>query len=188
MTNDNTPRTHGCIALGPSGNRQGCLIFSDLETGKVVTRRIIKQIPWPNGTIEIANAWGRKSKHLIRKESITFLNRHHEKFDWENNGMSDLVVTKDQPKMIHPTITAELPGIKVVSDRAAPSRVQILNSTDVTDRASAARVIAGIDVEVVTNTETRGVDIASDSVVNDDADQGVVPHDKDDEPPELITR
>ena len=59
--------------------------------------------------------------------------------------------------------------------------MQILNGTDVTDRASAARVIAGLDVEVETNTETRGVDIA-------DADQGVVPDDEDDEPPELISR
>ena len=40
--------------------------------------------------------------------------------------MSELVVTKDQPKMIHPTIAAELPGIKLESDQAAPSRVQVL--------------------------------------------------------------
>ena len=68
--------------------------------------------------------------------------------------MSDLVVTKDQPKLIHPTMAAELPGIEVECE--TPSRVQILNSTDVTDRASAARVTAGLDVEVETNTETRG--------------------------------
>ena len=141
MTNHNTPRTRGCIALGPSGNRQGSLICSDLETGKVVTRRIIKQIPWPDGTIEIANAWRRKSKHLVRKESTTFLNQQHEKFDWENDDMSDLVLPKDQPKTIHPTIAAELPGIEV--ERETPSRVQILNSMDVTDRASVARVTGG---------------------------------------------
>ena len=116
VTNDNTPCTHGCIVLGPSGNRQGSLKCFDLETGKVVTRRVIKQIPWPDGTIEIANAWGRKSKHLIHKESIPFLNLHHETFDWKNDDMSDLVVTKDQPKMIHPTIAADLTGIEVESD------------------------------------------------------------------------
>ena len=179
MTNDNTPRTHGCIALGPSGNRQGSLKCFDLETGAVVTRRIIKQIPWHDGTIEMANAWGRKSKHVARKELITFLNRRHEPFDWENDDMSDLVVTNDQPKMIHPTIAAELPRIEV--ERETPSRVQILNRMDVTDRASVARVTAGLDVEVETNTETRGVDDA-------DADQGVVPDGEDEEPPELIIR
>ena len=48
VTNDNTPRTHGCIALGPLGNRQGSLKCFDLETGKLVVRRISKQIPWPD--------------------------------------------------------------------------------------------------------------------------------------------
>ena len=71
--------------------------------------------------------------------------------------------------------------IEVESDRAATSRVQILNRMDVTDRASVARVTAGLDVEAKTNTETRGVDDA-------DADQGVAPDGGDDEPPELITR
>ena len=52
---------------------------------------------------------------------------------------------------------------------------------DVTDRASVARVTAGLDVEVKTNKETRGVDIA-------DADQGVAPDGEDDEPPELTSR
>ena len=47
--------------------------------------------------------------------------------------------------------------------------------------ASVARVTAGLNVEVETNTETRGVDDA-------DADQGVAPDGEDDEPPELITR
>ena len=38
ITNDNTPRTHSCIALGPSGNRQGALKCFDLDTGKMVIR------------------------------------------------------------------------------------------------------------------------------------------------------
>ena len=33
VTNDNTPLTHACIALGPSGNRQGSLKCFDLQTG-----------------------------------------------------------------------------------------------------------------------------------------------------------
>ena len=45
ITNDNTPRTHSCIALGPSGNRQGALKCFDLETGKMVIRRVADQLP-----------------------------------------------------------------------------------------------------------------------------------------------
>ena len=96
MTNDNAPRTHGCIALGLSGNLQGSLKWFDLETGKVATRRIIKQIPGPERMLKIANAWGRMSKRLILKDSITFTNQHGKKFDWENDDLSDLEVKNDQ--------------------------------------------------------------------------------------------
>ena len=40
-------RMHGCIALGTSGNWQGSTMCFDLDTGKVVTRRIIEEIPYP---------------------------------------------------------------------------------------------------------------------------------------------
>ena len=68
VTNNNTPRTHGCIALGPSGSRQGLLKCFDLETGKLVLRRITKQIPWPDIMLKITYEWGRKSKKLVMKD------------------------------------------------------------------------------------------------------------------------
>ena len=64
VINDNTPRTHARIALGPSGIRQGSLKCFDLTTGKLVIRRIVEQIPWPDSLLRVANAWGRKSKKL----------------------------------------------------------------------------------------------------------------------------
>ena len=61
------------------------------------------------------------------------------------------------------------------------------NKPDVANRASAARVTAGLDNDAETNSETRGGDDASETndVLNDDADQGVVPDVKDDELPGL---
>ena len=47
VVNDNTKRTHSCIALGLSGNREGSVNFFDLETIKVVVCRTINHIPWP---------------------------------------------------------------------------------------------------------------------------------------------
>ena len=44
ITKNNSDRTHACIFLGPSGNRQGSLNCFDLETGKVVVRRYSKQL------------------------------------------------------------------------------------------------------------------------------------------------
>ena len=32
VTNDMTPRTHLCLALGPSGNHQSSVVFFDLKT------------------------------------------------------------------------------------------------------------------------------------------------------------
>ena len=54
VTNNDTPRTHGCIALGPSGNMQGSLKCFDIETGKFFVRMISKQIPWPDRVLKIA--------------------------------------------------------------------------------------------------------------------------------------
>ena len=36
ITNDNSDRTHACIYLGPSGNRQGLHNCFSLDTGRVV--------------------------------------------------------------------------------------------------------------------------------------------------------
>ena len=55
VTNNNTPRTHDCIALGPPWNYQGSLKCFDPETGKCVLRRIIAQLPWPEIMIQWSN-------------------------------------------------------------------------------------------------------------------------------------
>ena len=41
VMNDNTPHTHSCITLGPSGNRQGSVKCFALETGRIVVCRTI---------------------------------------------------------------------------------------------------------------------------------------------------
>ena len=68
VTNDNNPCTHGCIALGPSGNRQSFLKCFDLETGKLVLYRIAKKIPWLYRMLKLACEWSRKSKKLVMKD------------------------------------------------------------------------------------------------------------------------
>ena len=39
ITNSNNNRTHACIALGPSRNRQGSINCFDIDTGTVVVSR-----------------------------------------------------------------------------------------------------------------------------------------------------
>ena len=62
VTNDQKPRTHGCIALGPLENQQGSLKCFDLETGMVVIWRIVKVFPMPDRVVKQVNAWGIKTK------------------------------------------------------------------------------------------------------------------------------
>ena len=84
--------------LGTSGNRQGLLKFFDLETGKLVVRRISKQIPWPDRMLKITCEWDRKGKTLVMKDSIQFLNRKGKKSDCDNDELSNLEVKKGPNK------------------------------------------------------------------------------------------
>ena len=80
ITNDNSDRTHPCVYLGPSGNKQGSHKCFDLGTGEIVVRRYAKQLSWSDKLLKKANAWGRKEKHAIMRDKLQFLNRNGEKF------------------------------------------------------------------------------------------------------------
>ena len=139
----------------------------------MVVRRIAKQIPWPDRMLKIACEWGRKSKKLVMKDSIQFLNRKGKKFDWDNDELSDLEVKKYPLKMVHPDIPAEFPRIEIERDRNTPSRVTVRSKPSVTKQAEAARVSDGLDAPPEDSAVTRVVDDAPATDGNDDADQGV---------------
>ena len=65
ITNEQEERTYSCISLGPSGNMQGSLKCFDLKTGKVVIRRRVEQLPFPNRMLKKAIEWGKKGKHRL---------------------------------------------------------------------------------------------------------------------------
>ena len=102
-----------------------------------------------------------------------FLNRKGEKFDWDNNKLSKLEVKKDPSKMIHPNISAELPGVELQRNLTTPSRVTVRKGPNPTERSAAARVTAGLDAPPNKDATTRGVDDAPAAEGSDDADQGV---------------
>ena len=65
--------------------------------------------------IKKASVWGRQSEQIIAKNAIQFRNFHGGKFDWDNDDLSDLEVTTGIPKMIHPDMVSNLPGIELES-------------------------------------------------------------------------
>ena len=85
IKNKNSKRTHSCITLGPSGNRKGSINFLDLKTGRVMVRRTVKQIPWTDRLLKVANQWGKEVKAEIMQGRIKLFNRNGEKFDWDND-------------------------------------------------------------------------------------------------------
>ena len=67
VTNGQDNRTHPCISLGASGNRQGSIKYFDIDTGKLVIRRMFRKMAWPDRLIKKANAWGKESKSSVVK-------------------------------------------------------------------------------------------------------------------------
>ena len=139
----------------------------------MVVCRIAKQIPWPNIMLKIASEWGRKSKKLVMRDSIQFLNRKGNKFDWDNDKLSDLEVKKDPIQMIHPDIPADLPGIKLERDLHTPSRVTVRRKPSVTEQAAATRISTGLDAPNEDITMNRGLDDAPATDGGNNTDEGV---------------
>ena len=116
ITNDNSDRTHACIFLGPSGNRKGSLNCFDLDTGKVGVRRFAKRLFWPDRLLKKAEEWGKKGKSAVLSGQIKFLNRHGLKFDWDNDDLKEIELSKTDEKLVQPDYIAEVPGIEVQGD------------------------------------------------------------------------
>ena len=114
--------------------------------------------------LKIASEWGRKSKKLVMRDSIQFLNRKGKKFDCNNDELSDL---------IHPNIPADLPGINLKRDLHTPSRGTICRKPSVTEQAASARIAAGLDAPQEDNATTRGVDDAPATYGGNNTNEGV---------------
>ena len=87
IANCNNYRRHACIALVPSGNRQSSINCFDLDTGRFVVRRTVKQMMWMDRLLSKANAWGKKGNNANLKGQIKFLNQKGERFDWDNGNL-----------------------------------------------------------------------------------------------------
>jgi hypothetical protein len=173
ITNGEEERTQSCISLGPSGNMQGSLKCFDLKTGKVVIRRRVEQLPFPNRMLKKVIEWEKKGKAQITKDSIQFLNRLGKQFEWDNDEVEDLQVVMNEPEKVQRDhgVPAEIPGIKIEDDYKAvpgPAVEHELEkeSVDVRKGALAARANSGLNVVDTPLVTTRGVNSHG---INDDA-------------------
>ena len=72
VTNDNSERTTSCVALGPAGNRQGSIKCFSIETGRILYRRTVTAVPWPEDgkLIRKVEEWGKRGVRAIRRGCI----------------------------------------------------------------------------------------------------------------------
>ena len=62
-----------------------------------------------------------RAKHSAREEHLgkmVFLNRNKEKYDWDNEDLSDVVDLSEDNPTLHNDIPAELPGVDLETDSA----------------------------------------------------------------------
>jgi hypothetical protein len=87
----------------------------DLDTGMVIVQHTVMQMIWPNRLLKSKQiSMGKKGKASIL--NVKFLNRHREKFDWDNDRLDKIEKIDKQPKLIEPNFIAEIPGIEVEGD------------------------------------------------------------------------
>ena len=108
ITNSDTPRTTGAIAIGNMDNLQGGYYFLNLNTGKPITRRKFDKLPMPNDVIArveaLANSddteilfedrhgneyHGEYSDETQTNEDMEFPEPYFHNQDYENTGVDD---------------------------------------------------------------------------------------------------
>ena len=89
ITNTMTEGTQSCIALGPAGNEQGSVKCLGLITGKLLIRRSLKVLPFPERIIKWVNRMGRTSRSEQFGNKLEFRNRKKAKYDWDNEQIEE---------------------------------------------------------------------------------------------------
>ena len=73
--------------------------------------------------------WGKKGAAAIKRGCIEFLNRAGEKFDWDNDDLSELEVVSGQPRLVDSGVAAvplsAVPAEELGDSPVAPKRLRI---------------------------------------------------------------
>ena len=108
---------------------------------------------------------GEKSKAQLTTDSIQFLNRMGEKFDWENDKVETIQVVRSEPEKVQRdhVVPSEIPGIEIEDDYVAVQGPAVepepdKEPMDVRRLALAARANAGLGEADAHLATTRGVD------------------------------
>jgi hypothetical protein len=143
-SNSMTPRTHPCIACGPTGNLQGSVKFYCLTTGRILKRRHWTELPMPDNIIKKVNRIGLRER---QGREFRFLNRSGEPYEWTDS------VPEDDPEFqglleeeaAFPDISATFPGVPLEENEENFEAMTDDPEPDFDVLAAAALDNAGID-------------------------------------------
>jgi hypothetical protein len=168
ITNTLKERTHSCISLGTSGNFQGSIKCLNLETGRVVKRRTVRVLPMPERVVKHVIKMGKKSRQSRSADTLEFLNRHKEKYDWDNEELEiEEGLVEDEP---HPDLLAEIPGVPLESDYESDDVVEVPEVTELEIAEQAARN-ANLAASREGPDKVTGVDLHPPIVIEDEDEQ-----------------
>ena len=113
---------------------------------------------------------GKGTKAIKYGSKLEFLNRHQEKFDWENGELDDDGVLVQEEPIAHPGIPAEIPGVMLESDYEeldGGAAVQDEPAPTIAQRTAVAAASAGIRPTLVLDEtpNSTGVDHSSTGVL-----------------------
>ena len=150
-----------------SASDQGTVKAFDIKTGKVKKPREFTRLPMPDKVVKIVNQWGRRSQRESQADKLEFLNRHKQRFDWDNDEIVDEGLVQDEIPL--PEIPAEMPGIPLAGH--SDDAVEVLRPSDA-EQSHAAEVNGAIGN--IAPPSSTGVPTAVDEVIidDDDADDG----------------
>ena len=104
-------------------------------------RQTIKVLPMPEMLLRLANRWGKSSRSEQYGNKLEFLDRHKEKFDWDNEDIEDKegLVEPDPDQDTHPGLLAEIPGVIMETDRdSSRNAIEAVPVPDLATQAAAA--------------------------------------------------
>jgi hypothetical protein len=79
---------------------------------------------------------GKKSRQSRSADTLEFLNRHKEKYDWDNEELEiEEGLVEDEP---HPDLLAEIPGVILESDYESDDVVEVPEVTELAIAEQAA--------------------------------------------------
>ncbi len=142
-------RTHEGIALGPTGNLQGSIIFFCLNTGCVLKRRLFTALPMPTRVIKWVDTIGVQDG---QGQEFCFLNRNKDAFTWTDKVPADdpaLQRLLKEEEAVYPDITAELPGVPL--EEEVIDQWAVMDKDEPNLRVLAARALDNANINPATH-------------------------------------